>query len=138
MKHILVPYDGSVQAEKAFNLALEFADKYQSSITILSITRLPEPHEDEETQAELEVSFDHYKKLFDKLKDKAKSFSIPNLTFEVKAGHPAEQIIYFAEENNIDHIVMGHRGNTLFHRLLVGSVAKQVLIYAHCAITIVR
>ncbi|MGE3320493.1 MAG: universal stress protein [Candidatus Berkiella sp.] len=41
-------------------------------------------------------------------------------------GHPAEQIIYYAENNDIDHIVMGHRGNTFFHRLLLGSVAKQV------------
>jgi len=60
------------------------------------------------------------------------------LNFEIKAGHPAEQIIFYAEQNDIDHIVMGHRGNTFFQRWLLGSVAKQVMIYAHCAITIIR
>ncbi|MBN9289517.1 MAG: universal stress protein [Gammaproteobacteria bacterium] len=45
------------------------------------------------------------------------SLSVSNLNLEVKVGHPAEQIIYYAENNDIDHIVMGHRGNTFFHRL---------------------
>jgi nucleotide-binding universal stress UspA family protein len=138
MKHILVPYDGSTQAEKAFDLALDFATKYQAGITVLAIARLPEPHEDEETEAELDAAQKHYNELFKKLTIKSQSLSVSNLNFEVKVGHPAEQIIYYAENNYIDHIVMGHRGNTFFHRLLLGSVAKQVMIYAHCAITVVR
>jgi len=138
MRHILVPYDGSEQAEKAFDLALEFAAKFQSAITILAVARLPEPPEDEEAEAVVEAAEEHYKELFNKLKKKAEPFLPIQLNFEVRAGHPAEQIIYQAEQIGVDHIVMGHRGNTFFHRWLLGSVAKQVMIYAHCAITIVR
>jgi nucleotide-binding universal stress UspA family protein len=138
MKHILVPYDGSEQAEKAFDLALELATKFQSAITVLAVARLPEPPEDEEAEAIVEAAQERYKELFNKLKNKAESFLPLQLNFEVRAGHPAEQIIYQAEELNVDHIVMGHRGNTFFQRWLLGSVAKQVMIYAHCAITIVR
>jgi nucleotide-binding universal stress UspA family protein len=137
MKNILVPYDGSEQAEKAFDLALDFAKKYQASMTTLAIARLPEPPEDEEAEAVIEDAQSKYKELFDKLKKKADG-SVLQLNFEIRAGHPAEQIIYYAEQNNIDHIVMGHRGNTFFRRWLLGSVAKQVMIYAPCAITIVR
>lgn len=138
MKHILVPYDGSEQAEKAFDLALDFAQKYQAKMTVLSIARLPEPPEDEEAEAIIEDAQGKYKELFDQLKKKAESYQPLQINFEIKAGHPAEQIIYYAEQNDIDHIVMGHRGNTFFQRWLLGSVAKQVMIYAHCAITIVR
>ena len=31
-----------------------------------------------------------------------------------------------------------HRGHTLFDRWLIGSVARQVIAYAHCAVTLVR
>lgn len=136
MKHILVPYDGSEQAEKAFDLALDFAQKYKAQMTLLSIARLPEPPEDEETEAVLEEAQKKYESLFENLRKKAKSQV--QLNFQIKSGHPAEQIIYYAEQNAIDHIVMGHRGNTFFSRWLLGSIAKQVMIYAPCAITIVR
>jgi nucleotide-binding universal stress UspA family protein len=58
--------------------------------------------------------------------------------FQVKVGHPAEQIVYVAKEDKADAIVMGHRGETLLQRWLLGSVAKRVLSYAHCTVIIVR
>ena len=51
---------------------------------------------------------------------------------------PAEQIVAYAEANYFDHIVMGHRGKTLFQKWLIGSVAKRVMSYAHCSVTIVK
>jgi nucleotide-binding universal stress UspA family protein len=57
---------------------------------------------------------------------------------EVLVGHPTEQIVRYAEAHRIDHIVVGHRGHTLFERWLLGSVARQVIAYASCAVTVVR
>ena len=60
-------------------------------------------------------------------------------TFHVAVGHPAEQIVRYAEEQAIDHVVVGHRrGHTLFERWLIGSVARQVIAYAHCTVTVQR
>ena len=39
-------------------------------------------------------------------------------------------ILDFAKENNIDLIVIGTRGRSGFKRLLLGSVASQVVTYA--------
>ncbi len=64
MKHILVPYDGSEQAEKAFNMALDFSQKYQSEISVLAVARWPEPPEDEEAEAILEDAQFHSPNLF--------------------------------------------------------------------------
>jgi len=58
--------------------------------------------------------------------------------FEIKVGHPAEQIVHFAEEAGADTIVMGHRGENLLQRWLLGSVAKRVISYAHCTVVVVR
>jgi nucleotide-binding universal stress UspA family protein len=57
---------------------------------------------------------------------------------EVVIGHPAEQIVRYAEGTGVDHIVVGHRGHTLFDRWLIGSVARQVIAYAPCAVAVVR
>lgn len=58
--------------------------------------------------------------------------------FGVKVGHPAETIMLHAEDHGIDHIVVGHRGHGLFERWLIGSVARQVIAYAPCGVTVVR
>jgi nucleotide-binding universal stress UspA family protein len=60
------------------------------------------------------------------------------ITFEVAVGHPSEQILLRAERNGVDHIVVGRRGHTVFNRWLIGSVARQVIAYAVCAVTVVR
>lgn len=138
IKHILVAYDGSEQAEKAFDFAIDLAQHYSAALTVLSVTRLPEPPEDIETEALVEAAQQAYRKLFEKLENKAKAYPSVKLKFNMVVGHPAEQIVDQAEQLGADHIVMGHRGQTIFHRWLLGSIAKQVMIYARCAITIVR
>jgi nucleotide-binding universal stress UspA family protein len=46
-------------------------------------------------------------------------------------------ILEYAEEKNIDLIVVGTRGRSGFKRLLLGSVASSVVSYAHCPVMIV-
>ncbi|AUB85059.1 hypothetical protein THSYN_29440 (plasmid) [Candidatus Thiodictyon syntrophicum] len=47
-------------------------------------------------------------------------------------------LVIYAEGHGIDHIVVGHRGHSLFERQLIGSVARRVIAYAPCAVTVVR
>ncbi len=47
-------------------------------------------------------------------------------------------LVIYAEGHSIDHIVVGHRGHSLFERWLIGSVARRVIAYAPCAVTVVR
>jgi nucleotide-binding universal stress UspA family protein len=58
--------------------------------------------------------------------------------FHVAVGNPAEQMLRYAEQHAVDHIVVGHRGHTLFERWLIGSIARQVVAHAPCAVTVVR
>ena len=58
--------------------------------------------------------------------------------FEVAVGHPAEQIIYDADRQAVDLIVVGDRGRSKFARLLLGSVSKQVVQYAGRPVMVVR
>ncbi|HXZ95750.1 MAG TPA: universal stress protein [Burkholderiales bacterium] len=137
IKRILMAYDGSAPADKAYAFALDLAKKYGADVHVIAVARPPDFGDDVETEAILENSVKHYEGLFAPLKDQAAAQGL-NPQFEVVVGHPAEQIIYRAEEYQADLIVMGHRGKSLFERLRLGSVSKHVIHYAHCAVTIVR
>jgi nucleotide-binding universal stress UspA family protein len=77
--------------------------------------------------------------ILEDVKNKYVSDSVP-ITTEIKIGDPAEIIIDFTKQNNIDLIVMGsigHKGITgMFKRL--GSVARKVAEEVDCALLIVR
>jgi nucleotide-binding universal stress UspA family protein len=137
MKHILVAFDGSQPAQRAFDFALSLADKFGCGIHVLAIARPPEPPEEVETEAEIESARERYQQQFTVLQAQAAKAGV-KASFVVLVGHPAEQIVNYAETHAIDHIVMGHRGKTFFRRWLLGSVSKQVIHYAHCTTTIVR
>jgi nucleotide-binding universal stress UspA family protein len=47
-------------------------------------------------------------------------------------------IIKYAENENVDLIVMGSKGRSGIKRTLLGSVASAVLSYARCPVLIVR
>jgi nucleotide-binding universal stress UspA family protein len=51
---------------------------------------------------------------------------------------PADNIVRYAAESNIDLIVMGHRGMTGLDRFMVGSVAGRVVAHAPCSVLVVR
>lgn len=50
----------------------------------------------------------------------------------------AERIVINAEEWGADLVVIGHRGHGLVGRWLLGSVAKQVMHHATCAVLVAR
>ena len=137
IQKIMIGYDGSESSGKAYLYALDLAKKYDAELVVLSVARPPEPPEDIETEALLENAQEHYEKSFAQLKEQATAQGVQPRC-EVVVGHPAEQIIYRAEKEDFDLIVMGHRGKTFLQRWLLGSVTKRVTSYAHCAVLIVR
>ena len=53
-------------------------------------------------------------------------------------GQVAEKICEYADDNKVDLIVLGTRGQSTFSKLLLGSVSTQVTNHAHCPVTLVR
>ena len=53
-------------------------------------------------------------------------------------GYPSNEIMDFAENNNIDLIVMGTLGKTGLDRLLIGSVAEKVVRASKVPVMVVR
>jgi nucleotide-binding universal stress UspA family protein len=55
----------------------------------------------------------------------------------VPYGDPAHLLLTVAGQHGANLIVMGTRGNTGLKRLLLGSVARNVLTHAHCSVLVV-
>jgi nucleotide-binding universal stress UspA family protein len=53
-------------------------------------------------------------------------------------GNPAEEIVNFAEKNDIDLIVVGTIGKTGIQRFLLGSVAENVIRHSKKAVLVIR
>ena len=137
MRNILVGYDGSEAAAHALTFAAGLARAFGESMHVLAVVRPPEFGGTVETEAVVEQSRQHYHNVLRGVQSKH-AHELFKTHVHIAVGHPAEQIVRFAEGHDIDHIVVGHRGHTLFERWLIGSVARQVIAYAHCAVTIVR
>jgi len=137
IRNILVGYDGSESSAHALSFASNLARAYGASMHVLAVVRPPEFGGMVETEAVVEQSRQHYHKVLRAVQSKQAHESFKTHV-HVAVGHPAEQIVRFAEGHDIDHIVVGHRGHTLFERWLIGSVARQVIAYAHCAVTVVK
>jgi nucleotide-binding universal stress UspA family protein len=137
IRKILLGYDGSESARSTAESAIEFARRFTAELHIVAVVQEPPLTSDVEVEGFIEGSRKYYDRLLAEMQSR---LSGEPFTTHVKSlvGHPAEQLIYYAETNEIDHIVIGHRGHSILSRFMIGSVAHRVLIYAHCAVTVVR
>ena len=55
-----------------------------------------------------------------------------------KSRDVARAIVVYAEDNDIDHIVVGTGGKGGVTRLVLGSVSQDVVSRAHCPVTVAR
>jgi nucleotide-binding universal stress UspA family protein len=134
---LLLGYDGSASAERALGFALETAERYGAELHVLAVARPPDLGTEIEVEPVIERELKHYESVLAGIGERLKGGRITAHS-EVVVGHPAEQILRYAETHGIDHIVVGNRGRSLFERLLLGSIARQVLAHAPCNVTIVR
>jgi nucleotide-binding universal stress UspA family protein len=59
-------------------------------------------------------------------------------SYHISVGTPAEAIVRYAQEQQIDQIVMGAQGQDALSTLLLGSVVSKVLHLANMPVTIVK
>lgn len=58
--------------------------------------------------------------------------------YHISIGLPAEAIVQYAAEQNVDQIVMGKQGEGGLQSLLLGSVVNKVVHLANCPVVLVK
>lgn len=137
--NILVPIDFSRSSKHAFRLASAIARDYKARMILLHVDRdQAEPswsHSSIEAHAADEAERQAGKDELKALCESARGALIEGRT---TVGLPADEILRVAEEAQSDLIVMGSHGRKGIDRLLVGSVAEDVLRRAACPVLIAR
>jgi len=141
IKHILVPYDGSDPANRAFKFALELAKLYTSRITIIACVAIHVHVDPVFATAELEtlrLQKEDAFKVISKLEPKLKELNISYKTEVLEAISITEVLVSYIESHDVDLVVMGSRGLGGFKKLLLGSVASGVTEHSKCPVLIVK
>jgi nucleotide-binding universal stress UspA family protein len=140
-KRMLVPLDGSELAEVVLPYAKELAGRLDLEVILLHVC---EPHRSESQfmcQSYIEHAAEIAKTQSREVQTKTgapEGGKAVEARGEVVTGHPAEEIIKYASENNIDVILMATHGRSGVKRWVLGSVADKVLRASQIPIWLVR
>jgi nucleotide-binding universal stress UspA family protein len=141
MAHVLVPIDGSPQSDAALEYALGEFETAQ--ITVLNVidpieagytSQATVPGYSEEWFEQSKTAADE---LFVDAQEVADGYDV-ELETATEVGRPSRTIVSYAEDNDIDHIVVGSHGRSGVTRILLGSVAENVVRRSPVPVTIVR
>lgn len=136
---MLIPIDGSAQADAALAYALEaFPD---GSHTVFHALSLPfdRPRSAVEGTYLEAIAADREERAAELFESATTIADERGLTIETETadGAPAQAILEYATENGCDQIVMGSHGRSLKARLL-GSVAERVARRSSLTVTLVQ
>ena len=142
-KHILVPVDGSKLAETALMEACDIAELSQAQITLLQVVSPIERvtavsmsapyYVEQQIKDQTNLAWKYLYNLYERVKlDKQ------YMRTAVEVGLAAETIIDYAQQNDVDLIVMATHGRSGVSRWVYGSVANKVLQKAQVPVLLVR
>lgn len=159
IRNIVVPVDGSDNAERALELATDIGEKYGASISLLHVlltgleplqaTRLARKagvpdHQLSlhgsyvDTSRQREVLEQIGNKLLEQAKARVEAAGVADVDTTMRQGPTARNILKFAKEKEADLIVMGSRGLGDISGLLLGSVSHRVQHLAKCTVITVK
>jgi nucleotide-binding universal stress UspA family protein len=144
---ILVAVDGSKSAAKAAELAVKLAKRNAADLIVVSV--VPRPTYRFASVPEVGVPpislGDYYtyaakdaEKGVNQAVSLAKGQGVEAQGRVLKASSVVQSITDYANDKEVDLIVLGTRGSGGFKRLLMGSVSNGVVAHAHCPIMVVR
>lgn len=133
---ILHATDFSESSEHAFELACALARDYAARLVVLHVVNTPTVMlADGALPPPMEPLLEEARTNLDRLQAPDRSFRFER---RVAQGNAAEVILKVIDELDADLVVLGTHGRTGLHRLLMGSVAEQVLRKASCPVLTVK
>jgi len=138
---ILVAVDGSDLSKKAMRKALKLSKA--SNIPVAAIHVLDLPFMPDITTAETDIPYQEVsnmlnleaERIFSDVKAQAKRQDLEVETLLAK-GHVAQEIVKQAKTTDL--LIIGSKGRGIFERVLLGSVAENVIHHANCPVMVVK
>ena len=135
-ERILVAVDGSDFSMAAVDQAISLGGICKSEIYVISVVALY-PEQMAVAPNLVETMSEEVRQHLDEAKQKVDESQIPCETIVHMGGAPHEFIVQEAKDKNIDLILMGTHGRSGLKRVLLGSVAQNVIAHAPCPVMVV-
>lgn len=134
--HILCPIDYSEGGHFALNYAASLAKESDADLHIVYCCEEVPPYETGFGGAILPpIDLDAELRELEKIVPTKENVRYQH---KVLKGSPVDELVKYAEDHEIDLIVMGTHGRTGLSRLLMGSVAEGVLRRSPCPVLTIR
>lgn len=141
-RNILVAFDSSSFASRAFKNALEIADPNSSKITIATVvTGIYQPSIGFSMKYSKELLEKHskiLKKIFSGLQAQAQKKGL-SLTLKILYDPSVSKaILNYVNSQKFDLVVIGSHGRTGINKVILGSVANEITQKAKCPVMVVK
>ncbi|MFP8953358.1 universal stress protein [Natrialbaceae archaeon A-arb3/5] len=135
---VLVAYDGSAPAREAVEHA--FTTYPDQEIILLRVIEAAEGSTGAGINLAQDMLRDRETEVSEEFPDEIEPLLSDDVEFttETVVGNPAREVVEFAEDNDVDHIVIGSHGRAGISRVLLGSVAEKIVRRAPVPVTVVR
>ena len=123
----LIGYNGSAEAKAALSLARDFAKTFSAKVYVMSSLEGGAGEKPEDIN-QAEQNLREAKDFFDEQ-------GVECETHQMARGlTPGEDLVRFAEENQIDQIFVGIEKKSRTSKLILGSTAQFVILKAPCPV----
>jgi nucleotide-binding universal stress UspA family protein len=137
-QEILVAWDGSRPAERAFDLALDLARRYGAELVAASVAHSPAHAETEGDRLEsVDAAVRYLRETFEHFVDRADRAGVDVRQEIVEGDHPAQDLLAYAREHGFDLVVVGHHRGRRAGRFVLHGVAERLIAAAEIPVLIV-
>jgi nucleotide-binding universal stress UspA family protein len=148
IKKIMIAHDGSENADKALDVALDLADRYNVELILLSVNSsigkfapwisFPSVSQDTLDAYLKEIDENQQEMLLAALNKAKKAKPGIKISKKVVNGKPADMIVETARKEEVNLIVIGSRGLSGADEFFLGSVSDRVADKASCPVLIIK
>jgi nucleotide-binding universal stress UspA family protein len=138
MKKILCAIDDTDHSLPAIAFAAKLAEAFDAELTLVAVNQLIGGYSRGGSPVLLWTKAEADRVLDNANAEAQKAGAVKTKGVCVESRDPAQAIIFLAEQEGFDHIVVGTGGKNAVTRLVLGSVSRDVVYRAHCSVTVVR
>jgi nucleotide-binding universal stress UspA family protein len=137
-QRILIAWDGSAVALRAFDIAIDVTRRYQAELVAVSVAYSPAHAETAADREEsTEAASRYLKDTFREVADRAERAGV-YVEHQIIAGEtPAQALLEHAHEHGFDLLVCGHHHSSRAGRLLLSGVTQHLLAAATIPVLVV-
>lgn len=139
-KHVLLAYDGSVDAEKALIKSINIAKRNDAKLTVAYVVDLRAAHLFPDKPGKIEVLAEEHAEVMKKqMKQKIEEQGFTNYDLKIRKGNPNTVITYeLIDDTGADLVICGSNGVDSYDHVVMGTTAENIARYSNVDVLVIK